>query len=176
MVKDSLQSDELAKIRAIAFDVDGVLTDGGIWWGPNGEEWKRFCFADIMGVSLARRAGLVLALISGENSALVDRYAEKLQINHVVKGCRDKASAVRQFAAAAGLGMSEVCYVGDDVNDLPAMRLAGLSAAPANAAKDVLEHARFIAKSNGGCGAVRELVELLLAARGLNAPDLFLMN
>jgi 3-deoxy-D-manno-octulosonate 8-phosphate phosphatase (KDO 8-P phosphatase) len=63
----------LQKIRGLAIDVDGVLTDGGLWWGPNGEEWKRFCFADIMGVSLARRAGFILALISGENSPLVDR-------------------------------------------------------------------------------------------------------
>src|ERR1035441_4094167 len=93
----------LARVRAVALDVDGVLTDGGLWWGPGGEEWKRFCFADIMGVSLARRAGLELALISGENSPLVDRYAEKMQIRHVTKGCRDKAAALREFAAATGI-------------------------------------------------------------------------
>src|ERR1700691_6773520 len=101
-VKGSLES-----IRALAMDVDGVLSDGGLWWGPGGEEWKRFCFADIMGVSLARRAGLILALISGENSPLVDRYAEKMLIRHVVKGCRDKAAALREFAAAAGVKLTE---------------------------------------------------------------------
>ena len=89
---------DLERIRAVALDVDGVLTDGGFWWGPGGEEWKRFCFADIMGVSLARRAGLQLALISGEDSPLVDRYAQKMHIQHVVKGCRDKAAALREFA------------------------------------------------------------------------------
>jgi phosphoserine phosphatase len=78
---------DLERIRAVALDVDGVLTDGGVWWGPNGEEWKRFCFADIMGVSLARRAGLELALISGEDSPLVDRYAAKMHIHHIFKGC-----------------------------------------------------------------------------------------
>ena len=89
------------QVRAFALDVDGVLTDGGLWWGANGEEWKRFCFADIMGLSLARRAGLALGLISGENSALVDRYAAKMHIAFVVKNCRDKASALRDFAASA---------------------------------------------------------------------------
>jgi 3-deoxy-D-manno-octulosonate 8-phosphate phosphatase (KDO 8-P phosphatase) len=164
----------LERIRAVALDVDGVLTDGGLWWGPNGEEWKRFCFADIMGVSLARRAGLEMALISGENSPLVDRYAEKMHISHVVKGCRDKATALRQFAAAAGIDLAQICYVGDDVNDLPAMQIAGFSAAPANAAKDVLAQADFIAKCTGGNGAVRELIEALLAAQGMNAQEVLL--
>ena len=163
----------LERIRAVALDVDGVLTDGGLWWGLGGEEWKRFCFADIIGVSLARRAGLELALISGENGPLVDRYAEKMHIRHIMKGCRDKASALREFAAAARIELAEICYMGDDVNDLPAMQIAGFSAAPANAARDVLARADFIAKSAGGNGAVRELVEALLAARGLSAQDVF---
>src|ERR1700733_13661754 len=88
----------LERIRAVVLDVDGVLSDGGLWGGHSGEEWKRFCFADIMGVSLARRAGLGVALISGEDSPLVDRYAQKMQINNVVKGCRDKAAALREYA------------------------------------------------------------------------------
>ena len=88
--------------KALALDVDGVLSDGGLWWGPDGEEWKRFCFADIMGVSLARRAGFTLALISGEDSPLVDRYAQKMLIRHVVKGCRDKAAALREFLRGCG--------------------------------------------------------------------------
>ena len=74
--------------------MDGVLTDGGIWWGPNGEEWKRFCFADMMGVSLARKAGLLIALISGEDSPLVDRFAAKFKLADITKGCQDKAQAL----------------------------------------------------------------------------------
>jgi len=163
----------LERVRAVALDVDGVLTDGGLWWGPGGDEWKRFCFADIMGISLARRAGLELALISGENSPLVDRYAEKMHIGHIMKGRRDKATALREFAAAAGIELAEICYMGDDVNDLPAIEIAGFSAAPANAARDVLVRADFIAKSTGGNGAVRELIEALLAARGLSAREVF---
>lgn len=161
----------LSQIRALALDVDGVLTDGGLWWGPGGEEWKRFSFADIMGVSLARRAGLVLALISGEDSPLVDRYAEKMLIRHVVKGCRDKAAALRDFAHAAALDLAAICFMGDDVNDLPAMRIAGLSAAPANAPPAVLAQAAFIARNPGGNGAVRELVDAILAAKSLNPEN-----
>ncbi|MGD0734025.1 MAG: HAD hydrolase family protein [Terracidiphilus sp.] len=163
----------LIQIRALAFDVDGVLTDGGLWWGPNGEEWKRFCFADIMGLSLARRAGFQLALISGEDSPLVDRLAQKLLIRHVVKGCRDKASALRDFAATSSLELTEICFMGDDINDLGAMRIAGYSAAPSNASPQVLDEADFIAKNPGGNGAVRELVEALLAAQGLRVQEVF---
>lgn len=173
MGETNLNRTGLEKIRAIALDVDGVLTDGGIWWGPHGEEWKRFCFADVMGVSLARRAGLALALISGEDSPLVDRYAEKLHIHHSVKGCRDKAAALRSFAAETGIELAQICYMGDDVNDLPAMRVAGFSAAPSNAARDVLTHAHFVATSPGGNGAVRELVEAILAARNLHIEAVF---
>lgn len=150
-----------------------MLTDGGLWWGPNGEEWKRFSFADIMGISLARRAGFILALISGENSPLVDRYAEKMFIKHVVKGCRDKAAAVRDFASSAGVSLAEICFMGDDVNDLPAMAISGLSAAPANAAAVVLKQAQFVAKAPGGNGAVRDLVDALLAARDLTPLEVF---
>jgi 3-deoxy-D-manno-octulosonate 8-phosphate phosphatase (KDO 8-P phosphatase) len=163
----------LERIRAVALDVDGVLTDGGLWWGPDGEEWKRFCFADIMGVSLARRAGLELALISGEDSPLVDRYAHKMLIRHVVKGCRKKADALRQFSDTTGIDLAEICFMGDDINDLAAMQIAGFSAAPANASADILAHVDFIAKSPGGNGAVRELVEALLAAQGLNVQEVF---
>jgi 3-deoxy-D-manno-octulosonate 8-phosphate phosphatase (KDO 8-P phosphatase) len=151
--------------KAIALDVDGVLTDGGFWWGPNGEEFKRFSFVDIMGVSLGRKAGLTFALISGEDSPLVDRFAQKMGIQHVHKGCKDKAAALRKFAEDAGLQLSKICFMGDDVNDLPAMKLAGFSAAPANAHQLAKETATLTMNHAGGQGAVRELVDLVLAQR-----------
>jgi 3-deoxy-D-manno-octulosonate 8-phosphate phosphatase (KDO 8-P phosphatase) len=159
------------QVRAFALDVDGVLTDGGLWWGANGEEWKRFCFADIMGLSLARRAGLALGLISGENSALVDRYAAKMHIAFVVKNCRDKASALRDFAASAQVEMREICYMGDDVNDLAAMEIAGVSAAPSDAMREAREIADIVTEKPGGNGAVREVVDVILAAKNLNARE-----
>jgi 3-deoxy-D-manno-octulosonate 8-phosphate phosphatase (KDO 8-P phosphatase) len=173
MTSDPAASAKLARIRALAMDVDGVLTDGGLWWGSSGEELKRFCFADIMGVSLARRAGLALALISGEDSPLVDRYAEKMLIRHTVRGCRDKAAALRHFATEAGVPLSDVCFMGDDINDLAAIDLAGFSAAPSNASPVVRERVQFLAKNAGGNGAVRELVDAILAARGLTPEDVF---
>ncbi|HWK09556.1 MAG TPA: HAD hydrolase family protein [Vicinamibacterales bacterium] len=155
----------MKQLKAIALDVDGVLTDGGIWWGPNGEEWKRFCFADIMGVSLARRAGLLVALISGEDSPLVDRFAAKMGIADVEKGCKDKARALRAFAERRGLALLEIGFMGDDVNDLDAMHLAGVSAAPSTAVPPVLSAASFVASAAGGNGAVREFVDAVLSAR-----------
>ncbi len=152
------------QIRAIALDVDGVLTDGGVWWGPNGEEWKRFSFADIMGVSLACKAGLIITLISGEDSPLVDRFAQKFQLTDITKGCRDKGPALRRFAERQQLPLSAICFMGDDVNDMEAQQIAGLSAAPADAHPAVLATATFIAKHMGGNGAVRELVDAILAA------------
>lgn len=155
----------MKNIRAIALDVDGVLTDGGIWWGPGGEEWKRFCFADVMGVSLALKAGLVVTLISGEDSPLVDRYAAKFSLSDITKGCKDKAAALRAFAERNHLDLDAICFMGDDVNDLPALQIAGLAAAPADARPAVLQVAGFIAAAKGGNGAVRELVDAILAAK-----------
>jgi 3-deoxy-D-manno-octulosonate 8-phosphate phosphatase (KDO 8-P phosphatase) len=165
--------EKLRRIKAIAFDVDGVLTDGGMWWGPNGLELKRFSFSDIMGVSLARRHGFILTLISGEESALVDRYAAKLKIADVTKGCRDKAAALREFAIKNDLELTEVCFMGDDVNDLPAMSICGLSAAPADARPAVLARVDFTAASLGGHGAARELIEALFAARETDSATVF---
>ncbi len=173
MAESNISQSVLRDIKAIALDVDGVLTDGGMWWGANGEEFKRFSFADVMGVSLARRMGVVVALISGEPSPLVDRYAEKMQIADVTKDCRDKAAALRQFADRHSLKLSEVCFMGDDINDLEAMRLSGLSAAPANAQAEVLAVAGFRSRCPGGHGAVRELVNALMAARGIAGEELW---
>jgi len=161
----------LASIRAIALDVDGVLTDGGFWWGPNGEEWKRFSFDDVMGLSLARRAGFAIALISGEDSPLVDRYAEKMLIKHVVKGCRDKAGALRRLSSETGIAVEDFCYMGDDINDIPAMQIAGTAFAPASANPLVLSHAQFVTANSGGHGAVREMIDALLAAQGIDPQE-----
>jgi 3-deoxy-D-manno-octulosonate 8-phosphate phosphatase (KDO 8-P phosphatase) len=153
-------------IRAIALDVDGVLTDGGVFWGPDGSEWKRFCYADIMGVSLALKAGLMVTLISGEDSPLVDRFAAKLGLADITKGCKEKAVALRAFAERHSLRLEEICFMGDDVNDLAAMDLAGLSAAPADARPPALRKADVVTQAGGGNGAVRELVDLILSGSG----------
>jgi 3-deoxy-D-manno-octulosonate 8-phosphate phosphatase (KDO 8-P phosphatase) len=164
---------KLRRVKAIALDVDGVLTDGGMWWGADGEEFKRFSFSDVMGISLARRYGLTLTLISGEDSPLIDRYAAKLRIADVTKGCRDKALALREFALRNNLTLDDVCFMGDDVNDLPAISICGLSAAPADARPGVLARVDFIAGNPSGRGAVRELIEAVLTANGADSATIF---
>jgi 3-deoxy-D-manno-octulosonate 8-phosphate phosphatase (KDO 8-P phosphatase) len=163
----------LRRIKAIAMDVDGVLTDGGVWWGPNGEEWKRFHFADIMGLSLARKSGLVIALVSGENSPLVDRLANKLGIGDIHKDCKDKASALRAFSEKHGLHLQEICFIGDDVNDLPALSIVGLSACPADARPSIRKSCQVVTKLGGGNGAVREVVDMLLASAKMSADPVY---
>ena len=115
-----------------------------------------------MGISLGRKAGLVFGLISGEPSPLVDRFAAKMQITHVYKGIKDKGAALREFSETTGIPLARICFMGDDVNDLPAFALAGLTAAPANAQPPVLAAATLRLTQTGGNGAVRELIELVL--------------
>ncbi len=143
--------------------MDGVLTDGTFIWGPNGEEYKKFSFLDIMGISIATKEGLVFALISGENNPLVDRYASKMGIVDVYKGCKDKASALRDFAQKYGIPLQHVCFMGDDINDVSAMELAGLAAVPASAHEIPLARATLVTKHGGGLGAVRELIDFILS-------------
>ncbi|MEI6972883.1 MAG: HAD hydrolase family protein, partial [bacterium] len=129
-------------------DVDGVLTDGHFYWDAAGTEWKRFNVQDATGIAFARDAGVSIALISGESSpcgmALVQRYANKLKIEHAYKGCHDKAAALRDFAARSRVPLAHICYIGDDAIDLAAMAIAGLPVAPANAHSSVLAQARFV--------------------------------
>lgn len=157
----------MKSIKAVALDVDGVLTDGTVWWGANGEELKRFCFADVTGIPIAKKVGIIIGLISGESSScgmeIVDRFAEKLGITDVYKGCHDKAAALNTFATKYNISLSTVCFMGDDINDLPALKIAGLSAAPANAHTSVQQQVDVVTQQRGGHGAVRELLDMLIA-------------
>ena len=170
----------LTSLQAIAFDVDGVLTDGSLTWSSiTVEEIKSFSFTDIMGISLLRRLGIKMALISGEPSPLVDRYAQKMHIPFVVKGTRDKATAIRDFTAKFDIPLADTCFFGDDVNDLSAMEIAGLCACPANAAREVREFVAehgFVSTQHGGHGAVRDFTDQVLRARNLRGQNVFLMR
>ena len=167
----------LLTLRALAMDVDGVLTDGLLTWSPNGDEFKTFSFADIMGISLLRRIGFKMALVSGEPSLQVDLYAQKMHIPFVAKGIRDKAAALRAFSEKFAIPLASICYFGDDINDLAAMEIAGLCACPSNAAEEVAAfvdtHSGFISTARGGHGAVRSLADAILAARNQRGRDVF---
>ena len=150
-------------------DVDGVLTDGAFWWGTNGEEFKRFSVADGSGIALAMKAGLKIALISGESSAagmtLVQRFADKLKIVDVYKGCHDKAAAIRDFAERNQLQLSEICFIGDDFIDLPAMEIVGVAVTPADAQLVARSKAHLVTERIGGHGAVREVLDRILECK-----------
>lgn len=143
-------------------DIDGVLTNGTFIWGPNGEEYKSFSFSDIMGISLGSKAGLIFALISGEDTPLIDRFAKKMKISDIYMGTKDKAAVLISFAKKNKLKLNEICFMGDDVNDIGALEMTGLAVAPANAHKSVKQKVALITKKSGGNGAVRELLDIIL--------------
>jgi 3-deoxy-D-manno-octulosonate 8-phosphate phosphatase (KDO 8-P phosphatase) len=147
----------------VAVDVDGVLTDGTVWLDGAGNETKRISFADVMGVSIGRRAGLVFALISGEAGPVLQVIAAKLGITDVYPGCKDKAAALRDFATKHELELDEVCFIGDDVNDVAAMGIGGLAVAPSGAQPAAKAVATMVTTARGGEGSVREVVDMLLA-------------
>jgi 3-deoxy-D-manno-octulosonate 8-phosphate phosphatase (KDO 8-P phosphatase) len=150
--------------------VDGVLTDGGLLYGPAGEEWKRFDVHDGMAMVAARTAGLEIAVISGRASPAVTRRMAELGIAEVHQGVRDKAAVLAGITDRLGVAQSEVAAMGDDLPDLPILARAGLSLAPANAVAEVRRAARWVARRRGGAGAVREAIEMLLRARKVWPP------
>ena len=154
-----------ARIRLLVLDVDGVLTDGGLYYGPSGEETKRFDVQDGLAMVEARRAGLALAVLSGRSSAAVARRMGELGIAEVHQGVPDKDAALTELMARLGLDRAEVAMMGDDLADLPPMKRAGLAMAPGNAAPEVRAAAHWVSRRAGGAGAVRDALELLLKAR-----------
>lgn len=154
------------KIRLLALDVDGVLTDGGLYIGAGNETCKRFNVQDGLAISCAIRNNLIVAIITGRQSEIVCRRAAELGISEIYQGVKDKKEMLKNIAAKHALQLTEIAYMGDDLNDLSALSVAGLACAPANAVQEVKARAHFVAAKNGGEGAVREVVETILKARG----------
>lgn len=153
------------RVRLVLLDVDGVLTDGRIYYGPTGEAMKAFDVKDGHGIVLLRDHA-DFGVISGRPPGSASKRLEELRFKHLVFGRRDKLEA---YATLSHLGLrdEEVAYMGDDVNDIPLLRRVGLSAAPADACREVRAVAHFVATQPGGRGAVRELCELILSAKGV---------
>jgi YrbI family 3-deoxy-D-manno-octulosonate 8-phosphate phosphatase len=152
-----------ADIQLLITDVDGVLTDAGMYYGADGELMKKFSTRDGMGTHLWAKAGRQLAIVTGENSPIVLRRAEKLRISEVHLGISDKKSVVRAIMQERKLAPHQVAYIGDDVNDLEAMAEVGIVACPADAQPSVRAVAQFVCKARGGEGCLREFVDHLLA-------------
>lgn len=149
-------------IKLFAMDVDGTLTDGGVYMDGRGGEWKRFDIQDGMGIARLKASGVVIAFVSGRPSPATDQRAKDLGVDRVYNGAGDKLSVLRELAFGLGLSREEIAYMGDDVNDLPAMEWAGLGIAPANALPEVKAASYWVTNSCGGHGAVREAAERIL--------------
>jgi YrbI family 3-deoxy-D-manno-octulosonate 8-phosphate phosphatase len=164
-VTPSQVADLARNVRLLCVDVDGVLTDAGMYYGPDGEVLKKFNTRDGMGLARVREAGVAVAIISGEDSAIVHARAAKLKIDDVYCGAADKRLAIDALCQRHGLRLEQVAFIGDDLNDVPALECVGLPCAVADAAAPVKALAEYVTQARGGDGAVREVCELLIAAR-----------
>jgi len=160
----------LEQIRIVATDVDGVLTDAGMYYSESGDEWKKFNTRDGMGIKLLQKAGFVTAIVTQERTKLVARRADKLGIVELHQGVMDKLSVLREMAARHGVSLEQVAYIGDDVNDLEVLQAVGFSASPADGMPVVHRVVDYVCKKKGGEGCVRELADMILRAQESPAP------
>jgi YrbI family 3-deoxy-D-manno-octulosonate 8-phosphate phosphatase len=165
-MKEILNRPELksiaAGIRYFFADVDGTLTDGCTYYSARGEEMKKFNHIDGTGFFLLKKTGIVAGIITGENTEIVTRRAEKLQLQHCFLGIRDKLAYIKEFAQKANCNLSNIAFIGDDINDLALLKSVGLSFAPSDARQEIKTIVDICCISAGGSGAFREAVEKLL--------------
>lgn len=151
----------LAKIKLVVLDVDGTLTDGGVYIDSNGVELKKFNIKDGAGIVLAKQIGIEFMILTGRKSNSVEHRAIELKIKYVFQGVADKRTFLKKILIEQGFSPENVAYMGDDINDLDCMRFVGFSACPADAVKAVHDQCDFISHFNGGQGAVREFCDYL---------------
>ena len=164
--------DKAARTRLVIFDVDGVLTDGSLFLGDDGQEYKAFHSRDGHGMKMLQRSGVKIGIITGRSSEVVSHRMRDLGIEHVFQGQKDKLPAFERLCAELGVAADECAYVGDDVVDLPIMRRVGLAVAVQDAHALVRKHAHWQTPSGGGRGAAREVCELIMEARGTLEAEL----
>ena len=157
--------DRLGAIRLVAFDIDGVFTDGRFYLSDDGSETKAFHTQDGYGVRRLLNAGIEVAVISGRRSPAVEHRMAELQVRHVVLGCKDKVAAFDDLIAGLGIDAADCAFVGDDMPDLALLEHVGLSIAVANAVQAVQERCDYVTRRPGGFGAVREVCDLVAASR-----------
>jgi len=159
--------ERIAPVRAVILDVDGVLTDGSIYIDSAGRQTQRFNVRDGTAIKWLLRAGLTVAFLTGRSSEAVPARARELGIQHVVQGATDKLAAYGTLKEQLGVSDREVCYMGDDLHDMPVLRRAGFAATVADAVEDIRDIAHYVTRRPGGRGAVRELAEIILKSRHL---------
>jgi len=158
--------EQAAKVRLMGFDIDGVMTDGHLYFGPEGDFCKAFFSRDGLGLKLLAKSGVKLAIITGRDSPIVTQRAANLGIELVLQGVEDKKTAMSRLLADAGLDFAQAGYMGDDLIDLPVLRACGFSATVPDCHPLLRQHVGYVARAPAGAGAVREVCELLLHAQG----------
>lgn len=153
--------------KLVITDIDGVWTDGGMYYDDKGNEWKKFNTSDSAGVLFLRLLNIPVAIMTGENSEAVKRRAEKLKIDFLYLGAKDKVQLATDLCAQERINLDEVAFIGDDLNDIKLLQEVGFSGSPANAPEYVKRHADLVTQKKGGEGAFREFVETILAREGL---------
>ena len=153
--------------KLVITDIDGVWTDGGMYYTAEGDVMKRFSVKDGWGVSLLRAQGIPVAILTWENTPIVQRRAEKLKIEHCYLGVKDKVETATRLCQELGITLKETAFIGDDLNDLPLLRLVGFSASPANTPDYVKREVCYVTTTQGGYGAFREFAEKILADNGV---------
>ena len=166
LVSPAELAERAQRVKLMVFDVDGVLTDGGLYYGPTGEVMKRFDVHDGHGLVMARLVGLSGAVLTARRSEMVEVRGKELKLAAVMQGKKEKGPAFDELAQSLGFSPAECAYMGDDTNDLPPLERAGFAACPSDAAPEVKEAVHWVSTRPGGHGAARELVELVLRAQG----------
>jgi 3-deoxy-D-manno-octulosonate 8-phosphate phosphatase (KDO 8-P phosphatase) len=161
-----MQLNQAKAIRLIAFDVDGIMTDGGLYLSDSGDEFKRFNSLDGHGLKMLRASGVELAIITGRTSHCVELRAQNLGIGHLFQGVENKLSTMQALMQQLNIPADSAAYMGDDVVDLPVMRRVALAVTVPEAPQIVRDHAHYVSQRNGGFGAVREVCELIMSAQG----------
>ena len=156
-----------AEVRLLSLDVDGVLTDGGIYFNDSGEEMRRFNVKDGMGIKLLQKAGVELCIISASITPSIRHRAARLGIEHCFVGAKEKLAILDDLCAKLAIGMAQVAHMGDDVNDIPILERVGLALTVPDCAPGVRALAHYVTSRDGGDGAVREVCDRILAAKGL---------
>lgn len=170
---EKIDKAQAMRIRCLVIDVDGTMTDGGIYYDEHGNEMKKFCTRDAAGFYAAQQLGILTVVLTGRKCAATERRMKELKVSYLFENIKDKRFFLKSFMESKELSGEEVGYIGDDVNDLSAMELVGFVGCPADSCREILERADYISSKRGGDGAVRDVIEKLLRSAELWENILF---
>lgn len=153
--------------KLIITDIDGVWTDGGMYYDQTGNEWKKFNTSDSWGIVFCRANNIHFAILTGEDTQIVQRRANKLKVEHLFMGVKNKLAVAKELCSKLNITLADVAFIGDDINDIPLLEAVGLAGTPANAPDYIKKRVKITTKLKGGEGAFREFVEIILQQNGL---------